>query len=74
MLDLVSDYLTANGVRSTRYQGDMTRNQRDDSVKVLEKSKSVKVMLMSLKCGVGNSLFSSLELFIDLLTSSRVLD
>ncbi|ORY40897.1 SNF2 family N-terminal domain-domain-containing protein [Leucosporidium creatinivorum] len=50
-LDLMADMLYEADFKVTRYQGDMTRKERDDSVRVLKKSKKCKIMLMSLKCG-----------------------
>lgn len=50
-LDLVDDFLRSHNIPATRYQGDMSRTQRDDSVRILAKSKKCKIMLMSLKCG-----------------------
>jgi len=34
-----------------RYQGDMSRTQRDQAVKVFMAKEKARVMLMSLKCG-----------------------
>ncbi|KAI5477304.1 hypothetical protein MNV49_006525 [Pseudohyphozyma bogoriensis] len=50
-LDIVEDYLQSNGIRVTRYQGDMNASERSESVRILTKSKKCKIMLMSLKCG-----------------------
>lgn len=44
-LDLMADMLFEADFKVTRYQGDMTRKERDDSVKVLKKSKKCKIML-----------------------------
>ncbi|KAL8286684.1 hypothetical protein RQP46_004212 [Phenoliferia psychrophenolica] len=48
-LDLVADYLSSKGHKVTRYQGDMNSNEREESVRILAKSK--KCMVMLLKCG-----------------------
>jgi SNF2 family DNA or RNA helicase len=47
-LDLMADMLYEADFKVTRYQGDMTRKERDDSVKVLKKSKKCKIMLSEL--------------------------
>lgn len=44
-LDLMADMLYEADIKVTRYQGDMSRKERDDSVKVLKKSKKCKIML-----------------------------
>ncbi|KAF5357721.1 hypothetical protein D9758_007422 [Tetrapyrgos nigripes] len=50
-LKLVSEYLDENGIAHVRYQGDMSRNERDKSVRVFMARDKAKVLLMSLKCG-----------------------
>ncbi|KAI0790352.1 SNF2 family N-terminal domain-containing protein [Abortiporus biennis] len=50
-LDLVSNYLTENGFLHVKYQGDMTRNKRDMSVRSFMAKDKATIMLMSLKCG-----------------------
>ncbi|TFK47603.1 P-loop containing nucleoside triphosphate hydrolase protein [Heliocybe sulcata] len=50
-LDLVSSYLTENGILHVKYQGDMDRAKRDQAVRVFMAKDKAKVMLMSLKCG-----------------------
>ncbi|KAF8906844.1 SNF2 family N-terminal domain-containing protein [Gymnopilus junonius] len=50
-LSLVSDYLTEKGIPHVKYQGDMTRPQRDRAVQVFMSKEKARVMLMSLKCG-----------------------
>ncbi|KAK4694961.1 hypothetical protein P7C70_g8647, partial [Phenoliferia sp. Uapishka_3] len=50
-LDLVEDYLQSKGIKVTRYQGDMNATEREESVRILARSKKCNVMLMSLKCG-----------------------
>ncbi|TCD64091.1 hypothetical protein EIP91_004563 [Steccherinum ochraceum] len=50
-LSLVSDYLTENGFLHVKYQGDMTRHQRDTAVRVFMSKDKATIMLMSLKCG-----------------------
>ncbi|GAA6038972.1 hypothetical protein JCM8097_000134 [Rhodosporidiobolus ruineniae] len=60
VLDLMEDYLKDNDIRTTRYQGDMNRQARDEALKILKKSKKCKVMLLSLKAGgVGLTLTRS---------------
>jgi len=36
---MVEDYLVAEGIKVVRFQGDMTADERDKSVQVLQKSK-----------------------------------
>ncbi|KAK0446072.1 SNF2 family N-terminal domain-containing protein [Desarmillaria tabescens] len=51
-LDLVSAYLTEKSIEHVKYQGCMSRHQRDLSVRAFMSTReSAKVMLMSLKCG-----------------------
>lgn len=50
-LTLVSDYLTERSVPHVKYQGDMSRTQRDLAVRHFMAKKKSKVMLLSLKCG-----------------------
>ncbi|GAA5972276.1 hypothetical protein JCM11641_002387 [Rhodosporidiobolus odoratus] len=55
-LDLLETFLEGKGHRTTRYQGDMNRAARDESLRVLKKSKKpldlqCKIMLLSLKAG-----------------------
>ncbi|KAK0204021.1 SNF2 family N-terminal domain-containing protein [Desarmillaria ectypa] len=51
-LDLVSAYLTEKSIEHVKYQGIMSRLQRDMSVRAFMSTReSAKVMLMSLKCG-----------------------
>lgn len=40
-----------NGFKTVRYQGDMSRDDRDASVRVLKKSKKCNILLMSLTAG-----------------------
>ncbi|GJN91484.1 hypothetical protein Rhopal_004507-T1 [Rhodotorula paludigena] len=44
-LELFDRYLATKGIRTTRYQGDMKITEREDSIRVLKKSKKCKVML-----------------------------
>ena len=50
-MSLVSDYLAENGFLHVKYQGDMTRHQRDNAIRVFMSKDKATVMLMSLKCG-----------------------
>ncbi|KAJ7149019.1 P-loop containing nucleoside triphosphate hydrolase protein [Mycena crocata] len=50
-LDIVSDYLTEAGIGHVKYQGNMSRTQRDTAVEVFMAKDKARVMLMSLKCG-----------------------
>ncbi|KAG1729528.1 SNF2 family N-terminal domain-containing protein [Suillus paluster] len=50
-LKLVSDFLAERKIPHVKYQGSMSRNQRDQAVRVFMMSNSAQVMLMSLKCG-----------------------
>ncbi|PPQ65989.1 hypothetical protein CVT26_010649 [Gymnopilus dilepis] len=50
-LSLVSDYLTEKGIPHVKYQGDMSRTQRERAVQVFMSKEKARVMLMSLKCG-----------------------
>ncbi|CAL1709072.1 unnamed protein product [Somion occarium] len=50
-LSLVSNYLAEHGFAHVKYQGDMTRHQRDASVRTFMSKDKAKIMLMSLKCG-----------------------
>lgn len=45
-LDLVSKYLIENGFVHVKYQGSMTRNQRDASVRSFMAKEKATVMLM----------------------------
>lgn len=48
-LELFDRYLATKGIRTTRYQGDMKISEREDSIRVLKKSKKCKVMLRALR-------------------------
>ncbi|OAX39929.1 hypothetical protein K503DRAFT_865031 [Rhizopogon vinicolor AM-OR11-026] len=50
-LKLVSDYLSEKKIPHVMYQGSMSRNQRDQAVRVFMMGSTAQVMLMSLKCG-----------------------
>ncbi|KAH7924689.1 hypothetical protein BV22DRAFT_1012721 [Leucogyrophana mollusca] len=50
-LKLVSDYLTENHMPHVKYQGSMSRAQRDQAVRAFMIGSKAEVMLMSLKCG-----------------------
>ncbi|KAG2133197.1 P-loop containing nucleoside triphosphate hydrolase protein [Suillus bovinus] len=60
-LKLVSDFLVEKKVPHVKYQGSMSRSQRDQAVRVFMTGNTAQVMLMSLKCGgVGlNLIFDS---------------
>ncbi|GAA5826974.1 hypothetical protein JCM11251_002186 [Rhodosporidiobolus azoricus] len=59
-LDMVEQYLNKNDLRTCRYQGDMSRDAREESLRILKKSKKCKIMLLSLKAGgVGLTLTRS---------------
>ncbi|KAI0070755.1 hypothetical protein K474DRAFT_702536 [Panus rudis PR-1116 ss-1] len=50
-LQLVSDYLSEHKFLHVKYQGDMSRHQRDQAVRVFMSKDRATIMLMSLKCG-----------------------
>ncbi|THH32586.1 hypothetical protein EUX98_g1602 [Antrodiella citrinella] len=50
-LSLVSDYLMEHNFVHVKYQGNMSRAQRDTAVRVFMSKDKAKIMLMSLKCG-----------------------
>ncbi|KAF7350506.1 putative ATP-dependent helicase C23E6.02 [Mycena venus] len=50
-LNIVSDYLTENGILHVKYQGDMTTSKREQAVQHFMSKDKARVMLMSLKCG-----------------------
>ncbi|KAF4616900.1 hypothetical protein D9613_008762 [Agrocybe pediades] len=50
-LSLISHYLEEKGIPHVKYQGDMSRHQREVSVQVFMSKEKARVMLMSLKCG-----------------------
>ncbi|KIK40408.1 hypothetical protein CY34DRAFT_807271 [Suillus luteus UH-Slu-Lm8-n1] len=50
-LKLVSDFLAEKKIPHVKYQGSMSRNQRDQAVRVFMVGNTAQVMLMSLKCG-----------------------
>ncbi|KAG8848478.1 hypothetical protein FRB91_010772 [Serendipita sp. 411] len=50
-LDLCSDYLSERGIRYIRYQGNMNSRERSDAINTFMTKGSVKVMLMSVRCG-----------------------
>ncbi|KAG2151182.1 SNF2 family N-terminal domain-containing protein [Suillus bovinus] len=50
-LKLVSDFLVEKKVPHVKYQGSMSRSQRDQAVRVFMTGNTAQVMLMSLKCG-----------------------
>jgi hypothetical protein len=50
-LDLVEKLCDAQGWRTTRYQGEMTLEQRESSLRTFEDDDEVMIMLTSLKCG-----------------------
>lgn len=50
-LDLVSNYLLENHIGHVKYQGDMSRSQRDKAIRAFMSKDKASVMLMSLKCG-----------------------
>lgn len=51
MLDLVAHYLHDEKIKCVRFQGDMSRQARDEAVKAFNKQPKYKCMLMSLKAG-----------------------
>ncbi|CAD6573847.1 MAG: hypothetical protein CYPHOPRED_005227 [Cyphobasidiales sp. Tagirdzhanova-0007] len=51
MLELTSHYLRELGIPHLRFQGDMSRSERDEAVKKFNKSPKYKCLLMSLKAG-----------------------
>lgn len=51
MLDLVAAYLHEQRVPYLRFQGDMSRKDRDAAVQRFNEGKKVKCMLLSLKAG-----------------------
>jgi SNF2 family DNA or RNA helicase len=50
-LKLVSDFLAEKKIPHVKYQGSMSRSQRDQAVRVFMMGNTAQVMLMSLKCG-----------------------
>lgn len=50
-LKLVSDFLAEKKVLHVKYQGSMSRSQRDQAVRAFMMGNTAQVMLMSLKCG-----------------------
>lgn len=50
-LQLVSEYLTSKDICHVRFQGDMSRDERERAVRKFKNKNEVKVLLMSLKCG-----------------------
>ncbi|BGP04654.1 hypothetical protein JCM10049v2_000456 [Rhodotorula toruloides] len=50
-LDMMDIYLESKGHRTVRYQGDMSITEREESIRILKKSKKCRIMLLSLKCG-----------------------
>ncbi|KAK4055289.1 hypothetical protein OIV83_000572 [Microbotryomycetes sp. JL201] len=50
-LDMVDDMFQANGIATVRYQGDMTREYREEAVRKFKKSHKCKIMLLSLHSG-----------------------
>lgn len=50
-LDLVQKMCDEQGWRTTRYQGEMTLEQRETSLRTFEDDDEVMIMLTSLKCG-----------------------
>src|SRR5579859_3416783 len=50
-LDLVEKMCDAQGWKTTRYQGEMTLDQREASLRTFEDDDEVMIMLTSLKCG-----------------------
>lgn len=50
-LQLVSEYLKTKNIPHVRFQGDMSRDERDRAVRKFKNKDDVRVMLMSLKCG-----------------------
>lgn len=50
-LKLVSDFLAEKKIPHVKYQGSMSRSQRDQAVRVFMVGNTAQVMLMSLKCG-----------------------
>ncbi|GAA5932237.1 hypothetical protein JCM3775_001168 [Rhodotorula graminis] len=73
-LDILDTYLGSQGVRTLRYQGDMTISDRDETLRTFRKSKKRKVLLLSLKCGgVGLTLTRANRVIsLDLAWSSAV--
>ncbi|GAA5916809.1 hypothetical protein JCM8208_004781 [Rhodotorula glutinis] len=73
-LDILDTYLGTQGVRTLRYQGDMTISDRDETLRTFRKSKKRKVLLLSLKCGgVGLTLTRANRVIsLDLAWSSAV--
>ncbi|THH04045.1 hypothetical protein EW145_g5812 [Phellinidium pouzarii] len=50
-LELVSNYLTSKEIGHVRFQGDMSREKRDKTIRIFMKKDDARVLLMSLKCG-----------------------
>ncbi|KAG1726392.1 P-loop containing nucleoside triphosphate hydrolase protein [Suillus lakei] len=50
-LKLVSDFLAEKKIPHVKYQGSMSRSQRDQAVRAFMMGNTAQVMLMSLKCG-----------------------
>lgn len=48
---MVSHYLTHEGFAHVRYQGSMSRDERNRAVRAFMAKDNATVMLMSLKCG-----------------------
>ncbi|GAA5838313.1 hypothetical protein JCM9279_003196 [Rhodotorula babjevae] len=73
-LDILDTYLESQGVRTLRYQGDMSISDRDETLRTFRKSKKRKVLLLSLKCGgVGLTLTRANRVIsLDLAWSSAV--
>ncbi|CDK28228.1 unnamed protein product [Kuraishia capsulata CBS 1993] len=51
MLDLIAQEMAGLGIGYVRYQGSMSRQERDQSLEKLRKDRKVTVLLCSLKCG-----------------------
>lgn len=51
MLDIVSVYLDENQIPYLRFQGDMSRAERDKTVQHFNNHPKYRILLMSLKCG-----------------------
>ncbi|KII91481.1 hypothetical protein PLICRDRAFT_51622 [Plicaturopsis crispa FD-325 SS-3] len=51
MLDLIQPFLRAEGIKYCRYDGSMSKDQREDSLTKIRNSSTTKVILISFKAG-----------------------
>lgn len=54
-LDLLDSYLTSKRIRCVRFQGDCNADDRKEAIRRLKEDPKVRVMLLSLKAGGGES-------------------